>query len=89
MNIILNSPLDMHLHLREDTILQAVAPFSTSSFAGAVIMPNLVSPVDSLEKVQRYKEAVLAAGNSQSFAAYMTLFLKNTPELSSQQPKMK
>jgi dihydroorotase len=76
MNIILNSPLDMHLHLREDTILQAVAPFSTSSFAGAVIMPNLVSPVDSLEKVQRYKEAVLAAGNSESFAAYMTLFFK-------------
>jgi dihydroorotase len=76
MNIILNSPLDMHLHLREGAMLQTVAPYTSSCFAGAVIMPNLISPVDSLEKVQRYKEAVLAAGNSESFAAYMTLFFK-------------
>ena len=83
MKIILNSPLDMHLHLREGQMLQTVAPFSTGCFAGAVIMPNLISPVDSLVKVRKYKEQIMAAGNSDSFAAYMTLFFKkySRPEL--------
>jgi len=77
MNIVLSSPLDMHLHLREGAMLQTVAPFTTSSFAGAVIMPNLIAPVDSLKKVRKYREEIYAAGNSDSFAAYMTLFFKN------------
>ncbi len=77
MHIVLNSPLDMHLHLREGDMLQAVAPMTTASFAGAVIMPNLVSPVDSPAKVRRYKEQIEAAGKSASFAAYMTLFFRN------------
>ena len=76
MKIVLQSPLDMHIHLREGAMLQTVTPFTSSCFAGAVIMPNLVSPVDSLEKVRKYKEEIHAAGNSDSFAAYMTLFFK-------------
>jgi dihydroorotase len=77
MHIVLNSPLDMHLHLREGDLLQTVAPLTTACFAGAVIMPNLVSPVDSPAKVRRYKGQIEAAGRSASFAAYMTLFFKN------------
>jgi len=76
MEIVLQSPLDMHLHLREGAMLQAVAPFTSSCFAGAVIMPNLVSPIDSLEKVREYKQAIDAAGSGDSFTAYMTLFFK-------------
>ena len=76
MKIVLQSPLDMHLHLRENEMLQAVAPYTCGSFAGAVIMPNLVSPIDSLEKVRRYKKEVGKAGKSDSFAAYMTLFFR-------------
>jgi dihydroorotase len=67
----------MHLHLREGDMLQTVAPLTTACFAGAVIMPNLVSPIDSPAKVRRYKEQIQAVGNSASFAAYMTLFFKN------------
>ncbi len=77
MKLTLNSPLDMHLHLREGEILQTVAPFTTACFAGAVIMPNLVSPVDSLKKLRKYRKQIMAAGNSDSFTAYMTLFFKN------------
>jgi len=76
MKLVLKSPLDMHVHLREGAMLQAVAPITAGSFAGAVIMPNLISPVDSLEKVQSYKEQIVAAAQSSSFAAYMTLFFK-------------
>ena len=37
----LHSPLDMHLHLRDGDMMKLVAPLSSASFAGAVIMPNL------------------------------------------------
>ncbi len=76
MKIVLQSPLDMHLHLRENTMLQTVAPYTCSTFAGAVIMPNLVSPVDSLEKLRHYKVEIMKAGKSDDFAAYMTLFFR-------------
>ena len=38
----LDRPLDMHLHLRDGAMLDLVAPLSAQTFAGAVIMPNLV-----------------------------------------------
>ncbi len=76
MRIILRSPLDMHLHLREGAMLQAVTPATSSCFAGAVIMPNLVSPIDSLKKVRMYKEQINAAAHAASFTPHMTLFFK-------------
>jgi len=38
--VLLHSPLDMHLHLREGAMLQTVTPLSAQAFAGAVIMPK-------------------------------------------------
>ncbi|MCP4455977.1 MAG: dihydroorotase [Planctomycetes bacterium] len=74
MSVVLDSPLDMHLHLREGEVLQAVAPLSAAHFAGAVIMPNLVSPVDSIERVKTYHQAIVDACGDAVFAPYMTLF---------------
>jgi len=76
MKIELSSPLDMHLHLREAEMLNLVAPFSAQAFAGAVVMPNLISPVDSLPKVKGYRKAVLKAGGNENFEPYMTLFFR-------------
>ncbi|MFW2367477.1 MAG: dihydroorotase [Desulforhopalus sp.] len=76
MNITLLSPLDMHLHLREGQMLESVAQYSSSSFAGAVIMPNLISPVDSLDKVRHYKSQIVDACNNDIFTPYMTLFFR-------------
>ncbi len=72
----LDSPLDMHLHLREGDMLNRVAPLSAAHFAGAVIMPNLVSPVDSLDKVRAYGHAIRVACGSEVFEPYMTLFFR-------------
>lgn len=77
MQIHLKSPLDMHLHLREEEMLQRTAPLSSRSFAGAVIMPNLRSPVDSLKKLRAYREEIARCCGSRSFLPYMTLFFKN------------
>ncbi len=76
MNIVLNSPLDMHLHLRETETLTHVAPLSAASFAGAVVMPNLVSPVDSLQKVMQYRKEIQSCCAGEIFEPYMTLFFR-------------
>jgi dihydroorotase len=70
-------PLDMHLHLRDAVMLENVAPLSAYSFSGAVIMPNLVPPVDTKAAVMTYKERVMAAVPNDFFEPYMTLFYKN------------
>ena len=74
--VLLSSPLDMHLHLREGDILHTVTPLSAQAFAGAVIMPNLVPPVDNWERLERYRASIHAASDGTLFEPYMTLFFK-------------
>jgi len=80
MRVLLHSPLDMHLHLREGTMLHTVTPLSTQAFAGAVIMPNLVPPVDNQERLERYRASIRAASDGALFEPYMTLFFKTYDE---------
>lgn len=70
------SPLDMHIHFRQDEMLRAVAPLSAEHFAGGVIMPNLLPPVDSLERLLWYTSEVRSACGSHAFEPYMTLFFR-------------
>lgn len=77
MNITIDSPLDMHLHLREGGMLNITVPPSTAQFSGAVVMPNLIKPVDSLDYVLSYREAIEYYCADSSFTPYMTLFFKN------------
>lgn len=76
MQFTINAPLDMHLHLREAEMLQLVAPLSAAHFAGAVVMPNLQSPVDSQQKLRAYRHAIIEAAADDSFTPYMTLFFR-------------
>jgi len=77
MNITIDSPLDMHLHLREGEMLGVTVPPSAAQFAGAVIMPNLVKPVDSLDYILSYRKAIDYYFGEEPFTPYMTLFFKN------------
>jgi dihydroorotase len=76
MALTIQSPLDMHLHLREGAMLELVAPLSARDMAAAVVMPNLVPPVDSLERLVAYREAIVAAVAPHRFEPLMTLFLR-------------
>ena len=78
MSITLNSPLDMHLHLRDEAMLSTVAPLSSKSFSGAIVMPNLVPPITSKEELLAYKSRILKACDDEDFTPYMTLFFKPT-----------
>lgn len=88
MQIQLDSPLDMHLHLRDGEMLAQVAPLSARDFAGGVIMPNLVPPVTSVEQLEQYRAAILAAVAPHSFTPFMTLFFRpySEAELSAARP---
>ena len=77
MEIIIDSPLDMHLHLREGDMLKLTVPSSAEQFSGAVIMPNLVAPVDSLERVVAYRKAIEQHLDDKGFQLYMTLFFRS------------
>jgi len=74
--ITLNSPFDMHLHLRDNDMLNLVAPLTSDTFAGAIVMPNLVPPVDTKEAVIAYKNRILNAIGDDNFKPFMTLFFK-------------
>ncbi|RXJ87680.1 dihydroorotase [Arcobacter sp. CECT 8985] len=71
------SPLDMHLHLRDEDMLKLVAPKTSNTFAGALVMPNLVPPVTTKEALLSYKQRIKEACNDDKFEPFMTLFFKN------------
>lgn len=75
--ITLTMPLDMHLHLREGEMLETVAPLTSYSFSGALVMPNLVPPVTTLEALKEYKKRIKHAIGRDDFEPYMTLFYQN------------
>ena len=74
--VVLDAPLDMHLHLRDGEMLENIAKGSAHTFSGAIIMPNLVPPVSSKEEVIAYKERIMHAIGGEKFTPYMTLFFK-------------
>jgi len=74
--ITIQSPFDMHIHLRDTEMLKLVAPLTSHTFAGGVIMPNLVPPVETKEAVVAYKNRILEAINNDDFIPFMTLFFK-------------
>jgi dihydroorotase len=74
--ITLESPLDMHLHLRDGAMLTLVAPLSAADFAGAVVMPNLVPPVDTLDALAAYRARIAVACDTARFSPWLTLFFR-------------
>jgi len=76
--MILNTPIDMHVHLREGKILKDVLPHTTNQFVAAVIMPNLVPPVDNKERLLSYKQEILK--NCENFTPLMNVFMRNYSE---------
>ncbi|XOB61898.1 dihydroorotase [Campylobacterota bacterium DY0563] len=72
-----NTALDMHLHLRDEGMLKLVAPLSSKTFAGALVMPNLVPPVTTKEALLGYKQRIIEACGNDEFEPKMTLFFKN------------
>lgn len=76
----LNKPDDMHLHLRDGSLMRNVLIHSARQFARAVIMPNLEIPVCSVEQALAYRQRIIHAlpthmQQNSAFDPLMTLYL--------------
>ena len=72
----LTRPDDFHLHVRNGAILKTVLPHTARQFARAIIMPNLKSPVTTVEQALTYREEILQAiPVGLNFTPLMTLYL--------------
>lgn len=73
--ITLQSPFDMHLHLRDGEMLQNVIEYTASCFSAALVMPNLNPPIFDVQSALAYKQRILQASQSKDFKPLMSLYL--------------
>lgn len=75
-SLTIKRPDDWHLHLRDGDMLNAVLPWTTHHFARAIVMPNLVPPVVTMEDAKSYLSRINeATGETTDFQPLMTLYL--------------
>jgi dihydroorotase len=70
----LRKPDDWHVHLRDGDMLQRVAPYTARQFARAIVMPNLLPPITSVEAARDYRKRILEA-TAPGFTPLMTCYL--------------
>ncbi|MDP9421447.1 MAG: dihydroorotase [Pseudomonadota bacterium] len=73
-SITIRRPDDWHVHLRDGEMLDRVAPYTARQFARAIVMPNLVPPVTSVENAAAYRDRIVAAAGD-GFTPLMTCYL--------------
>ena len=72
----LTRPDDWHLHLRDGALLKTTVAASAQVFNRAVVMPNLVPPVTTVEMALAYRQRILTAlPDGLSFQPLMALYL--------------
>ncbi len=69
-------PDDWHVHLRDDEMLAAVAPYTARQFARAIVMPNLATPVTTMAQAEAYRARIQNAVPAEfNFTPLMTCYL--------------
>jgi len=82
--ITLKRPDDWHVHFRDGDMMQAVVPATARQFARAIVMPNLVPPVTSIEAAVAYRRRIESAvPDGIAFTPLMTAYLtdETDPEM--------
>lgn len=78
-NLIIRRPDDWHVHLRDDSMLEAVVDYTARQFARAIVMPNLVPPVTTVVAAKAYRERIMRAVDpGLDFKPLMTCYLTDT-----------
>ena len=77
----IRKPDDWHVHLRDGEMLAKVAPYTARQFARAIIMPNLVPPITTVQAAREYRKRILEA-TAPGFTPLMTCYLtdKSSPD---------
>ncbi len=72
-------PDDWHVHLRDGTMLEAVADHTAKQFARAIVMPNLAPPVTTVKAAREYRGRINAAVSPDyDFTPLMTCYLTDS-----------
>ncbi len=75
-NLTITRPDDWHIHLRDDAYLKHTVPDAARYFGRAIVMPNLVPPVTTVEAAAAYRNRILAeVPGDLTFDPLMTLYL--------------
>ena len=72
--LIIRRPDDWHVHLRDGEMLRIVAPYTARQFARAIVMPNLVPSITTVEGAAAYRDRIAAAAGP-DFTPLMTCYL--------------
>lgn len=83
-SITLVAPDDWHCHLRDDPYLSTTVAMQAKQFKRAIVMPNLSTPVTTVNAANAYYERIKSyVHEGSSFEPLMTLYLTNdsTPAL--------
>ena len=67
-------PDDWHVHLRDGEMLKSVIPFTARQFARAIVMPNLVRAITTVDAANAYRDRIAAAAGA-GFTPLMTCYL--------------
>ncbi|MCY1125840.1 dihydroorotase [Frigidibacter sp. RF13] len=80
-SLTIRRPDDMHLHLRDGAMLEAVLPETARHFGRAIVMPNLVPPVVTGDQAAAYRDRILKAlPEGMAFEPMMVLYLTETTD---------
>src|SRR6185437_2693895 len=73
--IVLDSPIDCHVHLRQGELLRRMVPHTAATFAAAVVMPNTDPPIMVQRDLMPYGRAILDAHDmKRPFAPKLTAY---------------
>ena len=74
--LVITRPDDWHLHLRDDSMLASILPYTCARFSRAVVMPNLNPPITTVAQAVEYRQRILDARPADSnFSPLMTIYL--------------
>ena len=51
-------PDDFHIHLRDKNKLLLTVPHASRSFGRVLVMPNLIPPIETIQQVNNYSQAI-------------------------------
>jgi dihydroorotase len=76
----IRKPDDWHVHLRDGEMLRKVVPYTARQFARAIVMPNLVPPITTVDAAAAYRQRIVEAAGF-GFTPLMTCYLTDNTNL--------
>ena len=78
-SLTIRRPDDWHVHLRDGDMLNGVVAYTAKQFGRAIVMPNLVPAITSVDAARAYRQRILDAATP-AFTPLMTCYLTDRTE---------